>query len=171
MTRWLLLVAVQLSLACSSTQKPAAVSSSGAPKLPRSSIAALLARGEELQLTADQVRQLKELDDQLERQNAPLREAMNRRQSGEQSGGFRGYGGRSRGGMGGRSIARGSNAADDSHRPKSPQERMDDNDTAAYLEAEKLLTDAQRTQAREIASRYREELWNARHPAGDNSRG
>jgi hypothetical protein len=34
---------------------------------------------------------------------------------------------------------------------------MDDNDTNAYLEAEKVLTEAQRPRAREIASSYRQE--------------
>jgi hypothetical protein len=34
---------------------------------------------------------------------------------------------------------------------------MDDNDTSAYLEAEKVLTEVQRPRAREIASSYRQE--------------
>jgi hypothetical protein len=42
---------------------------------------------------------------------------------------------------------------------------MDDNDTQAYLEAENVLTEAQRPKAREIATQYREELWDQRHSA------
>ncbi len=42
---------------------------------------------------------------------------------------------------------------------------MDDNDTQAYLEAENVLTEAQRVQAREIASKYREQIWDQRHAA------
>jgi hypothetical protein len=43
---------------------------------------------------------------------------------------------------------------------------MDDNDVKAYLDAEALLTEAQRTRAREIAEQYREQLFEwreARH--------
>ncbi len=47
--------------------------------------------------------------------------------------------------------------------PKSAEERMDDNDTNAYLEAEKVLTESQRPRALEIASRFREESWDRRH--------
>jgi hypothetical protein len=40
---------------------------------------------------------------------------------------------------------------------------MDDNDTSAYLEAEKILTEQQRAQATEIASKFRQERWDLRH--------
>jgi hypothetical protein len=46
---------------------------------------------------------------------------------------------------------------------KSAEERMDENDTNAYLEAEKVLNESQRPRALEIASRFREESWDRRH--------
>jgi hypothetical protein len=42
---------------------------------------------------------------------------------------------------------------------------MDDNDTNAYLEAEKILTEQQRARATEIASKFRQERWDRRHAA------
>jgi len=45
----------------------------------------------------------------------------------------------------------------------SAEERMDDNDTNAYLEAEKVFSESQRPRALEIASRFREESWDRRH--------
>ena len=42
------------------------------------------------------------------------------------------------------------------------QDMMDDNDTRAYLEAEGYLDDAQRERARDIAEKYREDLYDRR---------
>ena len=53
--------------------------------------------------------------------------------------------------------------ASDGAGPKSLEERMDDNDTSAYLEAEKILTEQQRARATEIASKFRQERWDRRH--------
>jgi hypothetical protein len=47
----------------------------------------------------------------------------------------------------------------------APRERMDENDAKAYLDAESLLTDAQRARAREIAEQYREQLFEWREAA------
>jgi hypothetical protein len=84
------------------------------------------------------------------------------------------------GGMGGGMGMRGGHAGHGSHggaargkhsdaSPMSPTQRrqaaiqrMDDNDAAAYIEAESVLSETQRETAREIASRYREELWDWR---------
>jgi hypothetical protein len=47
--------------------------------------------------------------------------------------------------------------------PESIEERVDDNDTHAYLEAEELvLTPEQRDRARDIAEDYREKLYDRR---------
>jgi hypothetical protein len=43
--------------------------------------------------------------------------------------------------------------------------QLDDNDTRAYLEAEQLLTEQQRPRAQEIASAYREALYDQQHPS------
>jgi hypothetical protein len=44
--------------------------------------------------------------------------------------------------------------------------QLDDNDTRAYLEIEEqVLTEAQRPAAREIASAYREALYDRQHPS------
>jgi hypothetical protein len=43
-------------------------------------------------------------------------------------------------------------------------EKMAENDTRAYLEAEQALTEQQQAKAREIASEYREALWDSQHP-------
>jgi hypothetical protein len=41
-------------------------------------------------------------------------------------------------------------------------QRIDDNDAQAFLEAESVLTEAQRPRAREIAEQYREQLFDWR---------
>jgi hypothetical protein len=43
--------------------------------------------------------------------------------------------------------------------------RLDDNDTKAYLDAEEILTEAQRSRARDIAEDYREQLYDRRATA------
>ena len=162
-----------LAFACATSQPKGASTTSPQPPLPRSSIAAVLQHKDELQLTDDQVRRLQELDDQLEQQNAALRQAAEKRKSKDpsSSSGFgRGMGGGSRGGMGGRLMRGTRSPASDGAGPKSLEERMDDNDTSAYLEAEKILTEQQRAQATEIASKFRQERWDRRHAsakAGD----
>jgi hypothetical protein len=51
----------------------------------------------------------------------------------------------------------------------SLQDRLDSNDTKAYLDGEELLTEAQRDRAREIASDYRAALYDQRENAGHDS--
>jgi hypothetical protein len=146
--------------------------------LPRSSIAAVLEHRQELALTDDQVTRLQNLDDELARSNQAVQEELDRRKKesaessnkdsssgsdpfsssrGGGSGGM-GMGGGRMGGGGGRH--RGASSA----APATPsvQDKLDDNDTHAYLEAEGALAEEQRPKAREIASRYREQLYNRR---------
>jgi len=156
-----------LPLACATSPQKAAPPPIQAP-LPRSSIAAVLEHRRELELTDEQVRRLQDLDDQLERANAAIRKEANQKQTQSQPvsraprGGMGGMGGRSRGGMG-RSTGEGRGQPSSPNVPKSAEERIDDNDTNAYLEAEKLLTESQRPLALEIASRFREESWDRQH--------
>ena len=155
-----------LALACATSQPKEVPTTSPQTPLPRSSIAAVLQHKDELQLTDDQVRRLQELDDQLEQQNAALRQAAEKRKSKDpsSSGGFgKGIGGGSRGAMGGRLMRGPRSSASDGSGPKSLEERMDDNDTNAYLEAEKVLTEQQRARATEIASKFRQERWDRQH--------
>jgi hypothetical protein len=49
--------------------------------------------------------------------------------------------------------------------PADPDRIRSDNDTAAYLQAEEILRPEQRERAREIAERYREELYDQRAAA------
>ncbi len=164
----IVLSAAFLPLACATAQPKKVASTAPQAPFPRSSIAAVLQHQDELQLTGEQVRRLQDLDDQLERQNAALRQEAEKRQSqGPSSGGAfgRGMGGRSRGAAGGRSMGGTRSAPSTATGPKSAEERMDDNDTSAYLEAEKVLTEAQRARAMEIASRFRQERWDRRHAA------
>jgi hypothetical protein len=46
---------------------------------------------------------------------------------------------------------------------------LDENDTKAYLDAESVFTEAQKTRAREIASDYREQLYEQRENARSRS--
>ncbi len=164
----IVLSAAFLSLACATTQPKKVATTGPQATFPRSSIAAVLGHKDELQLTGEQVRRLQDLDDQLERQNAALRQEAEKRQSqgSSPSGAFgRGMGGRSRGGTGGRSMGGTRSAPSTANGPKSVEERIDDNDTNAYLEAEKVLTEAQRARAMEIASKFRQERWDRRHAA------
>ena len=118
-----------LALACATSQPKGASTTSAQPPLPRSSIAAVLQYKDELQLTDDQVRRLQELDDQLEQQNAALREAAEKRKSKDpssSSGLGRGMGGGSRGAMGGRLMRGTRSPASDGTGPKSLEERMEE---------------------------------------------
>ena len=68
------------------------------------------------------------------------------------------------GGRGGRHGAR--RAPAQTHAAQDPLTQLDDNDTRAYLEVEEqVLTEAQRPRAREIASAYREALYDRQHPS------
>ena len=68
------------------------------------------------------------------------------------------------GGMGGHGPRppAGGGAASASDPEAAAQDRMDANDTKAYLDGEALLKDEQRERAREIASDYREKLYERR---------
>jgi hypothetical protein len=180
---WLLLAA---SCADEPLPPPATAATSAAaapvaslPLLPRSSIAAVVLHREELGLSDDQVRDLELRDQQREKEDAAVRDEVEEKQkaakaaasapstsggggagtgSGGPSGGMRG------GGMG-RRGARGGGASPPAHvtTETSIEERLDANDTKAYLDVESAsLTEGQKDRAREIASEYREKLYERR---------
>ena len=164
MGRISLLALGSLFLFCASTNPQRAASK--LPPLPRSSIAAVLVARGELNLTEEQVHQLEKMDEQLEKANASVRSEIQRITQGEStptpSGGSAG---RRPGGAGrGRRGEPGAGSARTGRVPLGTlQQRIDDNDTQAYLQAENVLTPEQQPRAREIASRFREELWDRRH--------
>jgi hypothetical protein len=134
--------------------------------LPRSSIVAVLQHREELGLTPAQVEALLRRDDQLAREDAALRAAVARSNPSASSpsaapppasGGSSGKG----------AHRQHSGGASDARKPPDLLTRLDDNDTRAYLEVEeRVLTEAQRPRAQEIASKYREALYDQQHRAG-----
>jgi hypothetical protein len=172
--------------ACGSSTpaKPVAAASAPAadlPPLPRSSLAAVLLHRDELKLTDDQVKALHDLDEEL----AERAKALSERPSGgahpdggvaSHRGGGAGAGGGAGGGGGrmhmtggrggGRGMGGGGFHGTSSGQPKgvrSLEERLDDADTRAYLQAEEEILDpAQRDRAREIAEQYREDLYDRR---------
>ncbi len=85
-------------------------------------------------------------------------------QGGGMGGGMRG-GGMHGGRMGGRSPASGSGGGKQADRTATLEDRLDENDTKAYLDVESAFTEAQQTKAREIASDYREHLYEQREDA------
>jgi hypothetical protein len=118
-------------------------------------VSAVLERRFDLDLSLEQVEKLERIDARLAEQNAALREAP---QPPEEM-----PGGRARGvdvprGRFGRGMGRGPPSAARGH----DSARADENDTAAYLEAEQVLTETQRPAARDIATRYREERFDLR---------
>src|SRR5262249_43015806 len=155
-----------LALGCASAPPPAPRGPPpiAAPDLPRSSIAAILVHREELGLTSGQVDALVRRDDALAKEEVALRARLSReppsaaRTAPPQvgSGGRRGR----HGGQQPRPTAHGPDALT----------QLDDNDTRAYLEIEEqILSEAQRPRAREIASAYREALYDRQHPSASRS--
>jgi hypothetical protein len=150
-----------LAVACASAT-PSPAESSIAPAavdLPRSSIAAVLLHRDELKLTPAQVGGLQQRDDALAREDAALRARVS---SGADSGATSSQ---PAVGTPGRGKHRGGHATQTQTRAPDLLTRLDDDDTRAYLEAEQLLTEEQRPHAREIASAYREALYDQQHPS------
>jgi hypothetical protein len=147
--------------------------------LPRSSLAAVLAHRGDLDLTDDQVRLLTRLDDQLYDENSAIQvEAAKepppeKRPEKEPPADNHFNAGSDTGmGMGGRGGRRGGQPRESKPVPKpvpvdkSLQERLDGNDTEAYENAERSVLQKDQTErAREIASKYREELFDRREMA------
>jgi hypothetical protein len=142
--------------------------------LPRSSIAAVLAHRGELDLSVEQVERLQGRDDELENEQAALRVALERREQSAEKGAQQPVAGMA-GGPGGRHHGQQQSVPAET-RPKSKtsnlEDQLDDNDTRAYLAAEAaVLTEKQREPARDIAEKYREDLYDQRDRAQSQSKG
>ncbi len=109
--------------------------------LPRSSVSAVLDHRFDLELSAEQVVALERIDARLAERNAELRARLAPPEDAFRPG-----------------------MAPQAPRPHAPPNStpFDDNDTAAYLEAEQVLSETQRPVAREIATRYRGDRFDAR---------
>ena len=173
MTRKLLLLCVSLSLAAcarsTASQRPAAGEASGMAF--KSSLMVLLEHRGELALTAGQVERFAQMDFTLHEKNAALQQRIdslrveNKKNERPWNGGYMG---------GGLHDAHGGKGGDMAAPPEAIQEKlkrrerlehiestlreMQDNDSQAYVEAEKLLDDTQKPRAREFFSREREKL-------------
>ena len=172
------------ALAACAHEKPSApVDVASLPPLPRSSIAAVVQQRAKLGLTDDEVRDLEEIDQAREKANAAFTDEVAQKQKATQAastsagssppagggqgggmggGGMRG-GGMRGGGMGGRrGPPQGASEAANATAPATIQDRLDENDTKAFLDAEQVLTEVHRDPAREIASDYRAQLYERR---------
>lgn len=164
--------------ACAHEKPSAPVDVASMPPLPRSSIAAVVQQRVKLALTDDEVRDLEELDQAREKANAAFMDEVAQKQKAAQAavasagsgppagggqGGGMGGGGMRGGGMGGhRGAPQGVSEAANATAAATIQDRLDENDTKAFLDAEQVLTEAQRDPAREIASDYRSQLYERR---------
>jgi hypothetical protein len=124
----------------------------------------------ELELSDEQVSALEERDREREKEDAALRDAVEKKKKQAQdakaaapNGGGPAGGGRMRGGgMGGKLKGHMGPGASSPAREESLEDRLDANDTKACLDIEALLNEGQREQAREIASDYRAKLYERR---------
>jgi hypothetical protein len=157
------------------------------PPLPRSSLAAVILHRAALGLSNDQVRELEQLDRRRESEDAAVRAELGPKSktaavgggagpagggaAGGMGGGMNGGGmgagrmGGMRGGRmggGGRGRAPGNAVNQVQQRSVKLEDRLDDDDTKAYLDGEEVLTEIQRDQAREIASDYRAQRYDRR---------
>jgi len=157
-----------VALACASAPPPAPPAPppivAPATDLPRSSIAAILAHRVELGLTSGQVDALSRRDDALAKDDAALRARLATTST---SGATSAPASLPTGGRHGR---RGGQRAPTAAHGPDALTQLDDNDTKAYLEIEEqVLTESQRPAAREIASAYREALYDRQHPSASRA--
>jgi hypothetical protein len=130
------------------------------PPLVGSSVAAVLAQRGVLDLSADQVKQLEQVQLQLTRDQQAAREELSHpppAQAGKPGSGPPG------GGMaGGKPRPTPHLAASGPSQAQAIEQRLDELDTAAFLKAVELLPESRREQAIDIASRFREQLFETR---------
>ena len=147
------------------------------PPLPGSSIAAVVQQRAKLRLTDDEVRDLEEIDQSRAKADAALLDEVAQKQKAAQAAGASagsrpsggmgsggGTGGGMRGGrMGGRrGMQQTSPQAANGTATVTIQDRLDENDTKAFLDAEQVLTEAHRDPARDIAEDYRAQRYERR---------
>jgi hypothetical protein len=138
-----------------------------APLLPRSSVAAVLAQRGALGLTPEQVKQLEQVDAKLARDQEAARSAAAHAEDPKQAAPQRPTQGAAPPGPGG--MAGGKSRPPPQIRVNSgpsPAEvlerQLDDLDTQAFLQVVESLPEAQREKAVDVASRYREQLFEQR---------
>ncbi|WP_146210169.1 hypothetical protein [Vitiosangium sp. GDMCC 1.1324] len=171
LTRKLLPLCVSLLLAACARSSPAQRGEEASGLDFKSSLAVLLEHRVELALTPEQVDRFEKLDFTLHERNVPLHyeleslRAQNKKGNRPWHGGYMG---------GGQHDVHGGKGGSTSGPPEADREKlvrrerleliesklrqMQDNDSEAYLEAEKVLTDAQKPRARELFSQEREKL-------------
>jgi hypothetical protein len=166
MTRKLLLLVLSLSLsACARSTRP-----DDAGKPFKSSLVVLLDHRGELALTPEQVDRLEKLDFVLHEKNLPLQfklESLRPKKGSRSSpGGYMGGGFHDlHGGKGGvvndpanPEVARKAAVRRQLEELQATLREMQDNDSKAYLEAEKSLSEEQKPRARVLVSQEREKL-------------
>ena len=149
-----------LGMACATAGPPPTAAPAPLQPGAHSSLDAVLQYREELNLSEEQVQRLRTLDDQLVKQNAtlqaenPVHSAPASVDPGRGAGAGPGAGmGHHRGG--GMQTPPLQNAPSQDNL----RERLGENDTQAYLQAQPLFTEAQKARADEIASQYRVQLY------------
>ncbi|QRK05894.1 hypothetical protein JQX13_38020 [Archangium violaceum] len=171
MIRKMFLLCMCLALAAcarSSTSRRAEEASGPAFK---SSLAVLLENRAELALTPEQVDRFEKMDFTLHEKNIVLQHELEALRAQQKKGNRPWHGGYMGGGQ---HDLHGGKGGSTSAPPEAERERlqrrerleqigstlrqMQDNDSEAYVQAEKLLTDAQKPRARELFSREREKL-------------
>jgi len=146
------------------------------PLLPDSSVSAVLARRGALELSPEQVKSLEQIQARLARDQGAAREEASHppdpADGGRGAGGSppqgKPSGGGPPGGGPGPGMSGGKTRPPPNVRPSAPdpaqalQQRLDELDTQAFLKAVELLPEAQREKAIDVASRYREQLFEQR---------
>ena len=172
MTRKMLLLWVSLALAaCARSTSSQRVGEAPGDTAFKSSLVVLLEHRAELALTPEQVDRFEKMDFTLHEKNIGLQheladlQARSKKDSRPWHGGYMGGGTHDAHGGKGNSTS-GPPDADKERlvrrerleRIESTLRQMQDNDTLSYMEAEKVLSDAQKPRARELFSQEREKL-------------
>jgi hypothetical protein len=137
------------------------------PLLHGSSVAAVLAQRGSLQLTPEQVKQLEQVESRLVREQQVAREELSHPPHAPPVPGApppgKSAGGGPGGGMGGAKSRPPPNVRSSAPSPAQVlEQRLDELDTQAFLKSVEMLPEPQREKAIEIASRYREQLFEQR---------
>ena len=170
MTRKMLLLWVSLALAaCARSTSSQRVGEAPGTAF-KSSLSVLLEHRAELALTAEQVDRFEKMDFTLHEKNIGLQhqlealQAQSKKDNRPWHGGY--MGGGTHDAHGGKGTTNGPPDADKERfvrrerleRIESTLRQMQDNDTRSYMEAEKVLSDAQKPRARELFSQERGKL-------------
>jgi hypothetical protein len=161
----------------SSAERPPEEARRGPPVM-KSSLAVVLEHRTELALSAEQVAWLEQREQQLQQENAPLKQKLEELRPPRGGEGRRpppgdGMGPPMGGRMGGPGGEGGPDRAAMEERMtqvRSVMDGMRDNDTRAYNETETVLTEAQKTQARALIAQEREAM-RQQHEAMRQQRG